>query len=260
MAWDKKNKFMALSLATLFIATGTYNAVVINSDSNLNEKEARFVKRLDEMYGVTIEGRKIATATNWEKLGPAKIVKAVQKEEVPVVVEAERPEPDAVEQSSFIQDQLTLSLVEVINPIKWQKGVSPQSFSGSLLANSGVIEELTVSLPDGEGVSVSFTEMSGNVFNYDLNGESFSGMMYQVDQHSYMVTFTNGPLEGTRLRFSSQDPAQQQIQIQNSLADNDIQPGNFGEVSPLESQLGNDIEIQPETSKAQGFNFDQQVL
>lgn len=260
MAWNKKNKFMALSLATLFIATGTYNAVVINSDSNLNEKETRFVKRLDEMYGVTIEGRKIATATTWEKLEPAKVAKPVAKVETPAVVETVKPATSLAEQSSFIKEQLTLSLVEVINPKKWQKGVSPESFSGSLMANSGVIEELTVSLPDGEGVSVSFSEMSGNVFDYDLNGESFSGMMYQVDQHSYMVTFTNGPLEGTRLRFSSQDPGQQQIQIQNTLADNNVQVGNFGEASPLESQLGNDVEIQPESSQAQGFNFDQQVL
>lgn len=260
MAWDKKNKFMALSLATLFIATGTYNAVVINSDSYLNENETRFVKRLDEIYGVTIAGRKIAAASDWKKLGPAKIVKKEASIESPEAAAVVTPSSAPVEKAPLIQEQLTLSLVEVINPKKWQNGVNPQSFSGSLLANSGIIEELSASLPDGEGVSVSFSEMSGNVFEYDLNGEAFSGMMYQVDQHSYMVTFTNGPLEGTRLRFSSQDPSQEQIQLQNRLADNNIQVGNFGEQSPLESQLGNDVEIQPEASQAQGFNFDQQVL
>jgi len=41
------------------------------------------------------------------------------------------------------------------------------------------------------------------VFEYDINGEIYSGMMYQVDQKSYMVALTNSPLEGTRLRCSS---------------------------------------------------------
>jgi hypothetical protein len=66
-----------------------------------------------------------------------------------------------------------------------------------------VIENLIVSLPQGEGITVSFSELAGNVFEYDINGEIYSGMMYQVDQKSYMVALTNSPLEGTRLRCSS---------------------------------------------------------
>jgi hypothetical protein len=77
-------------------------------------------------------------------------------------------------------------------------------------------------LPNGEGVSVSFSEMTGNVFEYDFEGELYSGMMYQVDQNSYMVTLTNGPLEGTRLKFSGEaslEEQQQQEEIQRSLAE-----------------------------------------
>lgn len=258
MAWEKKNKFVVLSLALLFIAIGTYNAVVINSDSHLNEKNVRFVKRLDETYGVIVKGREIATSVKWHKLTPKKeIAKSVKKVEV-------TPRPTAPVESipaALVQEQLTLSLVEVINPKKWQSGVPDSQFFGSLLANNGVIEELSVSLPEGEGISVSFSEMTGNVFEYDLNGELFSGMMYQVDQHAYMVTLTNGPLEGTRLRFSSQHPSDQQLQVQNTLADNNnIDVGNFGE-APLENpQLSNGVEIHSENIQAQGFNFDQQVI
>ena len=258
MNWDKKSKFLVFSLAALFIATGTYNAVVINSDSFINNSHVRFVKRLDESYGVTVQGREIAASVKWHKLSPKKeIAKSV--EEVEVISRPSAPVESIP--AALVQEQLTLSLVEVINPKKWQKGITSANFSGSLYANNGVIEELSVYLPDGEGVSVSFSEMTGNVFEYDVNGELYSGMMYQVDQHAYMVTLTNGPLEGTRLRFSSQNAADQQLQVQNTLADNNnVQIGNFGEAPLSNPQISNEVEIVNEHTHAQGFNLDQQVI
>jgi hypothetical protein len=75
---------------------------------------------------------------------------------------------------------------------------------------------LNVSLPNGEGLSVSFSEMTGNVFEYDFEGELYSGMMYQADQSSYIVTLTNGPLEGTRLKFNGELSLEDQIQAEES--------------------------------------------
>src|SRR5690606_5377797 len=88
------------------------------------------------------------------------------KEEAPVEVIAE----------AAVKEDLNLSLTGVINPKKWQQGLNNTQFSGSLTTNQGVIETLEASLPNGEGVSVSFSEMTGNVFEYDLNGELYSGM------------------------------------------------------------------------------------
>jgi hypothetical protein len=70
-------------------------------------------------------------------------------------------------------------------------------------------------------IEISFSEMTGNTFEYDLNGQIYSGLMYQVDQNSYMITLTNGPLEGTRLRFAgeSTDAQSQQEQTQAYLAE-----------------------------------------
>ncbi len=105
--------------------------------------------------------------------------------------------------TAAVKDDLNLNLMEVHNPKKWQNS-TPSQFSGTLSTSNGTIEALSVNLPDGEKVSVSFSEMSGNVFEYDYNGEFYSAMMYQVDQNSYMVTFSNGPLEGTRLKFNKE--------------------------------------------------------
>ncbi|MFP5385033.1 MAG: hypothetical protein ACLGHN_03080 [Bacteriovoracia bacterium] len=273
-----KNKLIAFTLATLFVATGTYNAVVINSESQLSGAEVKFVKRLDEIYGVTVPGREVAASVTWQKLGPSKIAKR-QKEEITQAVKVvnSAPEASASDESipaAAVQEDLTLSLVEVINPKKWEKGLPNTQFAGSLTANNGVIEELNVSLPNGEGVAVSFSEMTGNVFEYDMNGELYSGMMYQVDQYAYMVTLTNGPLEGTRLRFSTQSTEVIQQETQAYLADNNnVEVGSFGNnaeqfgntdaayaeaqgVNP-EQMIENDKAMQIQAEQAQSFNFDQ---
>lgn len=273
-----KKKTFAFVLAGLFVLTGTYNAVVINSDSHISSADFKFVKRLDEVYGVTVAGREVAASVQWQKLAPSQIITKT----APIVQSVSRVDASSVTETAVesipaaaVQEELTLSLVEVINPKKWQNGLPAAQFNGSLSTNNGVIENLDVALPNGEGVSVSFSEMTGNVFEYDLNGELFSGMMYQVDQHAYMVTLTNGPLEGTRLRFSSQTPADEQQQTQEALAENNIEVGNFGsepaeaqelaptqdlvqaqELSP-EQLVQNDQRMQEEAMQAQSFNLDQ---
>lgn len=259
MNWFKKNKIMAFSVAALFMATGTYNAVVINSESLLENSQTKFVKRLDEVYGITVEGRKIASNVQWKKLTPTKVATksktTIELNEAPKVTSA----PVESIPVALVQEELSLSLVEVINPKKWEKGIAEGQFSGSLMANAGVIEELSVMLPGGESVLVSFSEMTGNVFAYELNGEEFSGMMYQVDQNAYMVTLTNGPLEGTRMRFSSQSAFEQQNEVQNTLAESNVEIGNFGQAPQSNPQITNE-NIATDNVQAQGFNFDQQVI
>ena len=258
MKVNKHNKIIAFTVAALFAVTGTYNAVVINSESFINDSDVKFVKRLDEIYGVTVQGRTIAN-TNWQKLGPQKITAKSTKPVEKVEATSKTSAPVESIPAALVQEALSLSLVEVINGKKWEKGLPTGQYSGSLTANNGVIEELTVVLPNGEGMEVSFSEMTGNVFNYELNGEAFSGMMYQVDQNAYMVTLTNGPLEGTRLRFSSQDPLSEQQDIQRSLAENNVEVGNFGEAPLSNPEISNE-DFEPKDIQAQGFNFDQQVI
>lgn len=212
MNTSQTTKLFSFVALGLFVLTGTYNSVVINSESQINGTESKFVKRLDEIYGVTVSGREVAASVNWQKLSPTKTIAARPQKILDsvktIASAASEVTPDAPATNAAVQEELSLSLVEVINPKKWQQALASSQFSGALTTNNGVIEDLSVSLPNSEGISVSFSEMSGNVFEYDMNGELYSGMMYQVDQNSYMVTLTNGPLEGTRLRFAGEAPAQ----------------------------------------------------
>lgn len=158
-------KAASLLTFTALVLIGTYNAVVINSESHISTKSVVFVKRLDDM-GINRPARQ-AASLQWVKLTKQEVV-AVQK------IQAPRQEQQSAEvlavtepASAAVQEELSLNLTEVVNPKLWQQGLKSDQFHGLLSTNGGVIEELKVSLPGGEGISVSFTEMMGNVFSYD---------------------------------------------------------------------------------------------
>ncbi len=268
MNWSNHKKKTLAGLALgLVVLTGTFNAIVINSESNLSTYDAKLVKRLDEVYGIVTPGRATASVS-WQKL---------QKTELPQIKKIPAPElqntvshnqvahTNPGEVKAALQEELTLNLIEVANPKKWEKGLSAAQFSGSIATKNGVIESLSAQLPNGEGLSVSFSELIGNVFEYELNGELYSGMMYQVDETSYMVTLSNGPLEGTRMRFVGSAPQdEEQTQANIELAENhNIEVGNFGEVqaAPQVEVAQENLEASPEMQiQTQAFNFDQQTM
>jgi hypothetical protein len=249
-----KNNKKKVALATLgfFVLMGIYNSVVINSESHLSNSDAKLVKRLDEVYGVVVNGRKVAGTPSWKKLNtPDQII--VQKENVstPQVIQPE------VISTAAVKEELSLSLIEVINEKKWKDGLATNQFNGSLITNNGVIESLQVNLPQNQAVNVQFSEMTGNTFEYDLNGEIFTGLMYQVDSNAYMITLTSGPLEGTRLRFSDKAPVEEQQQTQELLAESNVQIGNFGQENAPEQMIEVDQALQHEAVKSPSFNLDQ---
>lgn len=268
-------------MAAMFLTfMGTYNAVVINSESSIASHDIKFVKRLDEVYGVVEPGRMVAASKEWRKLEPA-VVKAKPVVQVVRKIEAAPAARQEATQApelpvAAVQEELDLGLVEVVNPRKWKNGVPAGQFGGSLVTSNGTIESLDVFLPNGEGIAVSFSEMVGNVFEYDLNGDLYTGMMYQVDQKSYMVTLTNGPLEGTRLRFTSTAPeepsayAQEQIaESYNNEADNyaqavEEQPQDdyiqAQETYDADALVQADRQLQMEGLEAQGYNLENQTM
>ncbi len=224
--FDFSKKTMSILGTGLFMVIGTYNAVVINSESSISGADVKFVKRLDEIYGVTEYAREAASATHWQKLKPIKVadIKKLHKNnknEKVVAKTTKTLESTAPVVTAAVQETLDLNLVEVVNQKKWQNGLKNTQFTGALSTNNGVIETLAVSLPNGEGVSVSFADMNGNVFEYDFNGELYSGMMYQVDTNSYMVTLTNGPLEGTRMKFDGAPSLEQQQANEHTVAESE---------------------------------------
>ncbi len=252
-----------------FAMIGTYNAVVINSDSIIDGSQVQFAKRIDELYGVVVSKREVAASLNWQKVSvkQAAVYRQFKNELASAQVsQASGDQADAsqVVSEAAVQDSLNLNLTQVMNPKKWQQGLKEDQFSGSLNTNNGVIESLSVSLPGGEGVSVSFSEMTGNVFEYDLGGELYSGMMYQESQNSYVITLTNGPLEGTKLTFTGEAPVkqiQQNEEAQRMLAENS--ESEAGQQIPQDQQApeanNSDGEVAMMGAQEQELSYDQQL-
>lgn len=183
-------------LAMAFVVTGTYNSVMVNSDEFMDGNNVQFIKRLDEVNGVVQVGRRLANQTEWVKL-----VSKSPKQVIAQAAAGSEASASAHVSEAAITKELNLELTEVFNAKKFPQGT--KDFKGSLAARDGVLESIQVSLPEGESFQVAFSEMTGNVFTYDIDGQELSGMMYQMDENAYMVTLTNGPFEGTRLKFSA---------------------------------------------------------
>ncbi len=248
----KNNQKKNLTLIALgFIAlVGTYNAIMINSGSVASNHST--FKRIDEVFGVVKQGRSIAVSTDWRKVTKAELAKPIIKTsaQTPSVENTE-----SVATVAAVSSTLNLKLVEVINPKKWEQGVKSSDFSGAIATNNGIIESLNASLPEGQSIEIAFSEMTGNVFEYDLNGSVYSGMMYQVDQNSYMVTMTNGPLEGTRLRFAGETV--DTSESQNYLAENhNVEVGTFGEEAEAQV-IETETQETTQMAEASSFNFNQ---
>ena len=210
-----------------FLGLGLLNAFIINHHSELTG-HITYVKGLDEMYGVTQPGRILATNSNWKK---------IESVEAASTQDYQYASQDQGTPSPAIGEDLSLGLVEVINPKLWSKGLPNTEFSGDLQTSNGTIESLSVNLPGREEISISFAEMNGNVFQYDYAGEIYSGMLYQVDPKSFMVTFTNGPLEGTRMRFV-EEFTPEQVEIKETLKEeHNIDIRFFGDAPKQDKQV-----------------------
>ncbi len=245
-----------ISLLSLgFIVLGVYNSVVINSDAFMDSQNVKFVKRLDEINGITTKGRQLAHAGEWVKLKSASqnTVKApLVQDNLNLKASSSRKEViassnlESTEPQAAIQEDLSLELVEVFNAKKYQQSLKSTDFNGLLVATDGVIDSISVSLPNSESISISFAQMVGNVFEYDYNGQVLSGMLYQMDKTSYMVTLTNGQFEGTRLKFQAKAEAQEDVG--NSSEDS---YGNNAQIAE-----NNNVEIESNDAYAAIINDD----
>lgn len=251
-----KKQLMAGMMFGFMMVTGTYNAVVINSESSISSADFKFVKRLDEVYGVVKPGREFASAPKWTKLKLEEAPKQiVTKNAFSAPVQVQQPAQEAtteesapVEVAAAVQEELNLNLTEVMNPKIWQTGLNNTQFGGNLSTKDGVIEELNVSLPNGLGLSVAFSGMAGNVFEYDVDGQPQTAMMYQVDQSVYKVNLTSGPLQGTILTFTAEKTVEQlaeqeqhEIQQQQNREEvaQSIEPTMESADQPVFEQAGN---------------------
>jgi hypothetical protein len=203
LAKSKKiGMYATAAFGILLFVVGTYNTVTLNAVSYMNDNEIKFVKRLDEITDKVMAVKESINMNFLNKYAarPAKKIakkKVVAKKRVAKAIAPIKSKRFA----AVITQDLELDLVEVFNSKLFKAGLSSADFSGKVFASNGVIESLEVSLPNNQSIEVGYTEMAGNVFKYEVDGQSYSGMMYEVKKGQYMVTLANGPYQGTRMKF-----------------------------------------------------------
>lgn len=116
----------------------------------------------------------------------------------PMTVKTEVPSNQDISEESPLFLNLSLELVEVIPPPQRE---AINIYGGELQVSGNSIDYLILNMD--EHFEISFASLNGNTFEYHINGETYSEMLYQVDQDSYMLTLTNGLLEAYRFRFIS---------------------------------------------------------
>jgi hypothetical protein len=239
-------KLSSLAATSLMLGLGVYNALFMNSTSFMDQKHIVFIKRIDEINGRLIAAQK---PLKWEELSqPAqKISRPVIQSKIAkfkkssVVVASNQVESQQPAVEAVIKNDLDLSLNEFFNSAKMEKH-SAGDYSGHLVASNGMIESLEISTPDGE-VYISQAEMKGNTFEYETEGQKHSGMIYEVAQGAYMVTLTDGPLAGTRMKFAG------------NVDGSEVAEAPAPTAAPATDAQLNAENTQPEQVEQFGFNF-----
>lgn len=178
------------------MASGSYNTAVMNDASFMSAAtDIKFAKRLDEIKGNVTFGRK-AASINWQSIKP---VVAEEAKEASEAIQAVAKAPVKEQQQVAIVDEVAEPTIKedmslTVSSVFYKGELKSGSFSGSAKTMDGVLEEIRVTMPEGEPIVINTRErMQGNVFQYDdsLTGEPKSGLLYEVTEGNYMITLAN---------------------------------------------------------------------
>lgn len=238
---------------------GSYTTMSINSEDFMNDNEIKFVKRLDELNGNVV--RSVASIKpmnlNFDNAPKSALVKINQAPQRNLITRVKNffgsEKSEAPKVKAAIMQELDLALTEVYSPKKYSVPLTKEQFEGSLRANNGIIENMDVRLPGDGGLSISNVEMNGNMFSCNIGGEKYSGMIFTTDNKSFMVSFTEGAMEGTRFKFDTTTPtveeAQNDIGAQPEVAveNQDVNSqGGFEQANAGQPQVAPRVDINPQ--------------
>jgi ribosomal protein L35 len=208
------NSFFFLS-ATGLLALSLYNTFFLEFSTKeyiVSFKETKAIaKRFKASIAKTKQLNQIAKNRAYNAhLNINKANKVVKKEQI------------KREYHPNITESLNLNLSELYNSSKFKRVLRADEVEGNLIASEGTIESLEVAFPDGEVIEISMSKLNGSMFNYRYDGEIYSGLFYQIQNNSYMITLSNGPFKGTRMKFEKEKDqyAHDQEQVREQVAAN----------------------------------------
>lgn len=200
----KLKNFKTLTLITvaILVISGIKNSLEMSSSSFLDSQSVS-TKSITELT----DEMKLASNKNsytFKKSSPAQKPLKIKKS-VNSSAKIRRVEQKEIERVAYIQEDLSLDLIEYYNPNKFSTILKPgdgtSAVNGVLEVANGVIEKIDVTLPSGESLFVEYGEMKENRFTYSLDGQPLRGIIYKIDAVTYMVSLDEGDHAGTRMKF-----------------------------------------------------------
>jgi hypothetical protein len=205
MAQEKRMKILKRTFigtgllgTALMVVLASYNTMSVDYTAfTKNDLDIRFSKRLDNITGEIIIGRMAASIPKWNEIATKSIGKEVIKikndVKIKKIIETKKEYVKTVQPAPVVASNLDLELTGGFYNKKSLKDNG--SFSGSAKVVNGVIESISLNLPNDESVDIhtSKDKMVGNVFQYEDTGtgENRTGLFYEVKKGTYMVTLTN---------------------------------------------------------------------
>lgn len=198
-------KPLLLLITLAIIISGVHNSLDFNQNS-FEYDEFAHIKSLEDLTD-DMEIAQNKKSFQFDKSQPVAKKIIAKKKVSKKTTKAKVAESVMEEAPAYIQDDISLDLIEYYNPNKFSSilkvGEGNNSVTGVLEAANGVVEKIDVTLPDGESLFVEYGEMKENRFNYTVNGAKLRGIIYKIDAQSYMVSLDEGPYAGTRMKFKN---------------------------------------------------------
>lgn len=146
------------------------------------------------------------------------LTKTFEKPVVEVAHNEDVNEPVHKEEYAIINEDISVSASEFYHP-KLSTVLTGSAISGYLEVEAGAVKGLSVSINTDKSkdigiqtISMGESELQGNIFVYEVDGQNYTGTIYPTSPTEYMVSFVNGPWNGARVKFSSQENASPQAE------------------------------------------------
>jgi hypothetical protein len=170
-----------------------------------------------------------------------------------------------------IDGDISVSAAEFYHP-QLTAALSGSDVSGYLEVQSGEVKGLSVQINGDKTKNIGIqmittgeSEIQGNIFVYDIEGQSYTATIYPTSPNEYMVSFVNGPWNGARVKFATQaqgiEQQESQIVDDNSYTAPDVEFVNREWASSEQQEVTDEIQQSQVSSDGEIVtDFDQDSI
>ncbi len=222
--WDEfKTPIVIVSFAA-FLMIGLHNTFYTTLTVDHNKVNIVWKKNIAKDYAINnpqVLDNPQVVHTN-AVIAPTR---TVEKEVVytdQVVENNAAPESNHKEEYAVIGGDISVSAAEFYHP-KLTTVLSGSAISGYLEVQGGEVKGLSVNINSDKAkdmgiqmISMGESQLQGNIFVYEIDGQNYTGTIYPTSPNEYMVSFVNGPWNGARVKFSTQEQQELQSELNGS--------------------------------------------